>query len=76
MTASNLRDLLVNMLTRDVGGDRRRWRIAVGDVRVYSRATHPHCNWAVAPSGSNREIAEVERLVDDLRARHPIVAAG
>ncbi|MBB5684605.1 hypothetical protein [Sphingobium boeckii] len=76
MTASNLLDLFITTLARNVGGDRRRWRAAVGDVRIYSMATHPHCNWSVTPSGSIAEMAAVERLADDLRGRHPIVERG
>ena len=76
MLASDLRDLFVSTLAREAGGDRRRWRIAVGEIRLYSLATHPHCNWAVSPSGSIGEMAAVERLADLLRARHPIVTRG
>ena len=73
MTAADLRDLFLVTLTRRFGGNRRRWRIVMGEVRLYSRATHPHCNWAVAPSGSARENEAVESVSDDLRAVHPIV---
>ena len=76
MTADDLRDLFTAMLVRQVGGERRRWRVAVGQVRVHSLATHPHCNWSLAPSGTAREIAEIERLSDDLRMLHPIVEAA
>ena len=73
MTAADIQDLFVTTLARESGTSRRRWRIVVGDVRVYSRATHPHCNWAVHPAGSVAEVAVVERIADDLRARHPII---
>lgn len=73
MTAADLYDLLLSALTRTVGGSRRRWRIVIGDIRVYGLDTHPHCNWSVSPSGSVAEIAAVENAVDDLRGRHPIV---
>lgn len=73
MTAQDLADLLMAKLVREHGGGRRRWRIAIGDVRVYSLLTHPHCNWAVAPSGNVRENAAIERCVDDLREQHPVV---
>lgn len=76
MTASDLQTLFVRTLMREAGGDRRRWRIALGDVRVYSLATHPHCNWAVTPSGSVREIARIEGVADVLRAQHPIISGG
>src|SRR3546814_19389837 len=48
MTASELQDLLVATLVRKAGGTRRRWRIAVGPVRLHDLATHPHCNWSIA----------------------------
>ncbi|OHT20603.1 hypothetical protein BHE75_02602 [Sphingomonas haloaromaticamans] len=76
MTSSELQNLIVATLTRNAGGSRRRWRLVVGPVRVYSLGTHPHCNWSVAPSGSAGENAVVEDLIDTIRSAHPIVAAG
>lgn len=75
MTARDLQDLLITMLTREAGS-RRRWRAVVGDVRVYSLSTHPHCNWSITPSGSSSEVARVEHLLDTLRLRHPVVVPG
>ncbi|PTD26362.1 hypothetical protein CV103_04820 [Sphingomonas fennica] len=76
MTSSELQNLIVATLTRNAGGSRRRWRLVVGPVRVYSLGTHPHCNWSVAPSGSAGENTVVEDLIDTIRSAHPIVAAG
>lgn len=76
MTANELQDLLVATLTRKTGGNRRRWRIAVGPIRVHSLSTHPHCNWSVAPSGTIHEVAAVENVLDVVRASHPIVTGG
>jgi hypothetical protein len=73
MTASDLQSLLLSTLVRDHGGDRRRWRLVLGEVRVYPLATHPHCNWSVTPSGAFADIDAVETLVDQVRAQHPIV---
>ena len=73
MTASDLRDLFLTTLTRRFGGNRRRWRMGMGDVKLYSRATHPHCNWALSPSGTAGENSAVETVADDLRAAHPII---
>ena len=39
MTASELQSLFVTDLVRRNSGDRRRWRLIVGDVKVYSLAT-------------------------------------
>lgn len=74
MTASELNDLIVKRLMKRAGGTQRMWRAAVGSVTVYDRATHPHCNWAVTPSGSAEAIAEVERLLDMLRLEFPLIA--
>ena len=74
MTASELQEMLVATLVRKAGGTRRQWRMAIGPVRLHALATHPHCNWSVAPSGGSREIAEIERLLDDVRLSHPFVA--
>lgn len=76
MLASQLQDLLVVTLARRAGGTQRRWRAVVGPVRVHDRATHPHCNWSVAPSGSAAEVGEVERLLDELRLTHPMVSSA
>jgi hypothetical protein len=76
MTASDLQDLLVATLARKLGGSPRRWRIAIGAVRLHDSATHPHCNWSVAPSGPNIVVAEIEALLDTVRLSHPIVTPG
>ncbi len=47
--------------------------MVIGEVKIYSRATHPHCNWAITPSGSAGENSAVEAVADDLRSAHPIV---
>jgi hypothetical protein len=73
MTAGDLHELLLTTLVRRAGGTKRRWRVALGPVRVYDPATHPHCNWGVSPSGTGPENAVIERILDDLRAEHPIV---
>src|SRR3546814_4721483 len=52
MTADNLVELIVARLVRDYGRSKHHWRRLVGPIRLYSRATHPHCNWAAAPIGT------------------------
>jgi len=64
------------MLVRRAGGTQRRWRLVIGQVRLHDVATHPHCNWSVTPTGSAREVDEVERLLDEVRTAYPIVRAG
>lgn len=76
MTSGQLHDLFLSTLMRQAGGNRRRWRLVVGEVKVYPRATHPHCNWSVTPTGTADENDTVERIADDLRAAHPIVTQG
>lgn len=73
MTAAELSDLIVQKLARENGGGAMRWRKALGQMKVYSRATHAHCNWDVRPQGSPREAALVERAADALRVRHAFV---
>jgi hypothetical protein len=75
MTSHELLDIILSALVRAHGGQRRRWRAVVGNIRVYGLDTHPHCNWLVSPGGHAPENAAVERLLDDLRLRHPIVTA-
>jgi hypothetical protein len=76
MQSSQLQDLIVSKLALEHGGTKRRWRIAVGPIKLHSSATHAHCNWSVAPSGTPRENSQIERLMDDLRLAHPVVSAG
>lgn len=73
MTSDQLMDLLITRLVRERGGGRHRWRKIMGDVRLYSLTTHPHCNWAITPSGTSLEIEAVEHLADEVRLAHPIV---
>jgi hypothetical protein len=76
MTAADLLDLFVATLVRDAGGTRRHWRLVIGKVTVHSLETHTHCNWSIHPSGNGAAVEAVERVADDLRARHPIVREG
>jgi hypothetical protein len=73
MTSADLIDLFLKTLLREIGGGRRRWRTVLGDVKIYSPETHPHCNWQITPTGGAGEIAAVERIADRLRGEHPIV---
>lgn len=73
MTASQILDILIAALMRRAGGTKRGWRLAIGAVRVYDPATHPHCNWSVSPSGSANQNAAIETVLDDLRLSYPIV---
>ena len=75
MTASELQDLLVAALVRRTAGSQRSWRLAVGRVRLYDPATHPHCNWAIDPSGSAGQVETIERLIDEVRLAHPRLVA-
>lgn len=75
MTADALIDRFLARLLRERGGTRRRWRNVIGPVRVYDAATHAHCNWSIAPTGSVSDIAAVEAVSDTLRLEHPIIAA-
>ena len=76
MTTNELQAMLIARLVRIAGGSPRQWRIAIGPIRLHDLATHAHCNWSVAPSGSAREIATIERLLDTMRLTHPIVVSG
>lgn len=75
MHAVQLHNLILSQLIRSVGGTRQHWRRAIGDVRVYSMKTHPHCNWDVFASGSAADVRAVNQVVDHIRADHPHVTA-
>jgi hypothetical protein len=74
IAASQLQDLIVSTLVKRVGGTQRRWRIAVGPVRLLDAARYAHCNWSVTPAGTPRENSEIERLLDQLRLDYPLAA--
>lgn len=76
MTADQMADLIVTRLVRDHGGAKHEWRKRIGAIRLYSLATHAHCNWAVDPTGTPREVEAVEALLDELRIRYPLLRAG
>lgn len=74
MTGADLQDILLTTLLRQWGGTKRRWRLAIGQIRLYDAATHPHCNWSVTPVGTAGENAAIEQALDDLRLRHPLLS--
>ena len=76
MLASQLQDLIVSTLVRQAGGTQRRWRIALGPVRLRDPRHYATCNWEVTPSGTPRENAAIERLLDTLRIEYPAVRCG
>ncbi|WP_431468842.1 hypothetical protein [Sphingosinithalassobacter sp. LHW66-3] len=73
MTADDLIDRFLAALLRAHGGTKHRWRTVLGQVRVYSRQTHPHCNWSITPGGTAAENAAVEALADRMRNEYPII---
>lgn len=76
MTAADLADQIIAALVRKRGGTQRRWRTALGAIKVHDPVTHPHCNWSAAPNGSAAEVATIEDLMDEVRLRHPIIERG
>ena len=73
MTVTELRDLIVRQLARENGGGSVRWRTALGELKVYPRSTHAHCNWDARPTGPPMDVAIVERAVDRVRLKYPFV---
>ncbi|PNU02140.1 hypothetical protein [Novosphingobium guangzhouense] len=76
MTASELENLLVARLVREKGGTSQTWRRALGKIIVRDVKTHPHCNWDFRLSGTDAQHAAIERVLDDVRLEHSIVAVG
>ena len=50
--------------------------MAVGAIRLYDVATHPHCNWSATPRGTVRENAAIEGVLDDVRGAYPVIMPG
>ncbi|WP_447725520.1 hypothetical protein [Sphingomonas koreensis] len=76
MLASQLQDLIVSTLVKQAGGTQRRWRIALGPVKLRAPRSSSHCNWEVTPGGTPRENAAIERLLDTVRLDHPNISPG
>ena len=76
MIASDLEEMLIARLVREKGGTSQTWRRALGKLIVRDSDTHVHCNWDVRLSGTEGQRAAIERLLDDVRLEHPIVAKG
>ena len=76
MLASQLQDLLVNALIREAGGSPRRRGVAPGPVQLRDPRHYAPCNWEICPSGSARENAAIEQLLDTVRLEHPTVTRG
>ena len=71
MTSSELLNLLLSDLVRNAGRTRQHWRRLLGDLRLYSTATQPHCNWDICPTGGSGDLAAIEQVLDRLRAAYP-----
>ena len=76
MTASELEQLLIARLVKEKGGTSQTWQRALGKVIVRDAEAYAHCNWDIRPNGSDAQCAVIERLLDDIRLEHSIVAAG
>jgi len=76
LTASDLEQLLITRLVRERGGTSQIWQRALGKVIVRDTKTHPYCNWDFRLSGTDAQRAANERLLDDVRVEHSIVAEG
>ena len=73
MRERQLQDLIVITLVRENGGTARAWRMALGPIKLYAVATHPHCNWSATPRGTVRENAAIEGVLDNVRSAHPVI---
>ena len=76
MLTSQLQDLIVSTLVKQVGGTQRRWRIALCPIKLRAPLSYVRCNWEVAPSGTPRENSAIERLLDTIRLEHPTASLG
>ena len=74
MTASELQDIVVAALARRLGGTQRRWRMALGPIKLLDSTKYTHCNWSVTPSGTASENHAIESLLDQIRIDHPILS--
>jgi hypothetical protein len=76
MRESRLQNLIVTTLVRENGGNARTWRMALGPIKLYDVATHPHCNWSATPHGTVQENAAIEGVLDYVRGTHPVIMPG
>lgn len=70
-----LEQLLTARLSCEKGATSQTWQRTLGKVIVRDAKTLAHCNWDVRLSGTDTQRAVIERLLDDIRLEHSIVAA-
>lgn len=73
MTAEELRDFIVRRLVKENAGGTVTWRRVMGELKVYARSSHAHCNWDVQPVGTAAQVEAVKTAVDQIRLVHPFV---
>jgi hypothetical protein len=73
LTATELQNLLVEILAGAAGGDPERWRELVGEIEVLPLATNPKGNWRVKPMGTNGEVDAIDMAAGIVRQEHPHV---
>jgi hypothetical protein len=76
MKATELRELMVELLTGAAGGEETRWRECIGPVSWHPLGNRPASNWTIEPTGSSREREAIEHAARLLRAEHPYVDRG
>jgi hypothetical protein len=71
LTATELQNLLIEILAGAAGGKPERWRELIGEVEILPSATNPRCNWRVKPMGKNNEVDAIDMAAGIVRQEHP-----
>jgi hypothetical protein len=73
LTATDIGDMLADMLTGAVGGTRDRWLDLIGPVKMLPIATHIHCNWSVSSIATGDDLAAINEAARLVREQHPYI---
>jgi hypothetical protein len=75
MNTTQLRELMVELLTGAAGGDPARWYECVGEVAWRPMSTIVS-NWSISPTGTADEIEAVRHAERIVRDQHRIATRG
>ena len=70
-TATEIRSIIVKILTIAFGGREQRWASLLGNVAAVSQSPNPYSNWIVQPRGTPEERELINRAAAVVREVYP-----
>lgn len=72
--ASDIRDMLAEMLAGAVGGSKAHWLELIGTVESLPLIGNVKSNWRIAPIATGEDLRAIVAAAELVRAEHPYVA--